>query len=164
MNNNFCPSNIENMQYKNVIVRLPIDLTKERNYQEPIQKKIDIFDNNKLIHSENKEEVCSFDAHKILEGFEFNSFGNNCKQNRKILISDNVIYENTVVQSIMTKYYAEFKTKNTTKKIHCWHCSDKIIKNPCGIPIKYENDKFKIFGFFCSFNCLLAGVRAAVPI
>ena len=37
--------------------------------------------------------------------------------------------------------------------IHCLNCVHKFNNIPCGIPIKYLNNKFYLKGCFCSFNC-----------
>lgn len=40
--------------------------------------------------------------------------------------------------------------------IKCWWCTYNFNTTPCSIPYKYEDEKFKVFGCFCSFNCALA--------
>ena len=40
--------------------------------------------------------------------------------------------------------------------IKCWWCCHNFDNSPCGIPIKYENDTFHVYGCFCSFNCALS--------
>lgn len=54
--------------------------------------------------------------------------------------------------------FIDSKNKEWPKStsIHCmWDCHqfDTI---PCAIPVKYVNDKFFLFGCFCSFNCAMA--------
>lgn len=54
--------------------------------------------------------------------------------------------------------FIDSKNKEWPKStsIHCmWDCHqfDTI---PCAIPVKYVNDKFYLFGCFCSFNCAMA--------
>jgi hypothetical protein len=39
--------------------------------------------------------------------------------------------------------------------IHCWHCCHKFDNSPIGIPYTIKNDKYHVFGIFCSFNCAL---------
>lgn len=41
----------------------------------------------------------------------------------------------------------------TTTNIVCWWCTEKFDTMPCFIPEKCTNDKFYVFGCFCSYNC-----------
>jgi hypothetical protein len=41
-------------------------------------------------------------------------------------------------------------------KIACWWCTYNFDTPPCFIPEKYRNDKYYVFGCFCSYNCALA--------
>ena len=45
----------------------------------------------------------------------------------------------------------EFIPKKTT--ISCWWCTHTFEHLPCYIPTKITNDRFNVFGCFCSFNC-----------
>ena len=38
----------------------------------------------------------------------------------------------------------------------CWWCAHKFNNIPCGIPVKYSNEKYYLDGIFCSFNCSLS--------
>lgn len=40
--------------------------------------------------------------------------------------------------------------------IACWWCCNTFDTPPCPLPDKYYDDKFYVFGCFCSFNCALA--------
>jgi hypothetical protein len=40
--------------------------------------------------------------------------------------------------------------------IHCWWCCHKFDNAPCPLPELYVDEKFYVFGCFCSFNCALA--------
>jgi hypothetical protein len=46
------------------------------------------------------------------------------------------------------KYIFKDKTK-----ISCWWCCHKFDTKPFGIPIKYYNNKYHVFGCFCSISC-----------
>ena len=37
----------------------------------------------------------------------------------------------------------------------CWWCCHRFTNNPIGIPIKYVDNQFNVYGNFCSFNCAL---------
>jgi hypothetical protein len=41
-------------------------------------------------------------------------------------------------------------------KFACWWCTCNFENPPCFIPEKYNNDKYFVFGCFCSYNCALA--------
>lgn len=43
------------------------------------------------------------------------------------------------------------ETKKTD--LCCWWCTYQFENDPCFIPEKYYNDKYYVFGCFCSFNC-----------
>lgn len=40
-------------------------------------------------------------------------------------------------------------------KFKCWHCVDYFDSVAIGLPEKFYNDKFYVFGNFCSFNCAM---------
>jgi len=40
--------------------------------------------------------------------------------------------------------------------IACWWCTYNFDTMPCFIPEKYENNKFYVYGCFCSYNCAAA--------
>lgn len=40
--------------------------------------------------------------------------------------------------------------------IACWWCSYNFDTIPCFIPDRYVNDKFYVFGCFCTYNCAMA--------
>jgi len=50
------------------------------------------------------------------------------------------------------------KTEEWAKStsIKCWWCSYNFNNVPCSIPFNYINNKFEVFGCFCSFNCALS--------
>jgi len=54
----------------------------------------------------------------------------------------------------------EEKNKNNewpqTTSIHCYWCCHKFENAPFGIPLKYINNKFHVFGCFCSLECAAA--------
>ena len=54
--------------------------------------------------------------------------------------------------SINSLCISESKFPNKTD-IHCWWCCHGFESCPIGLPYKYEDQKFHIYGVFCSFNC-----------
>jgi hypothetical protein len=63
----------------------------------------------------------------------------------------NVKKVNSKVVDIESKNQIPEKTK-----IACWWCTHNFDTVPCGIPEKYHDSKYYVFGCFCSFNCALA--------
>jgi hypothetical protein len=68
---------------------------------------------------------------------------------------------NSDIQKDLTKHPINMKlVDNNTGKILeqtpnvcCWWCTYNFDSSPCFIPEKYYEDKYYIFGCFCSFNC-----------
>jgi len=52
--------------------------------------------------------------------------------------------------------FIDFKNINNDNNICCWWCTCQFDNIACGIPIKYEDGKYKAKGYFCSFNCALS--------
>lgn len=59
------------------------------------------------------------------------------------------IYPSSV--KLFDKQDNEFVPKKTT--ISCWWCTHTFDNLPCYIPTKITDNKFSVFGCFCSFNC-----------
>jgi hypothetical protein len=59
------------------------------------------------------------------------------------------IYPSSV--KLFDKQHNEFLPKKTT--ISCWWCTHTFDNLPCYIPTKITDNKFSVFGCFCSFNC-----------
>ncbi len=126
---------IQEIQEKTIIIHLPIDLTTMQNYKDP---------------QENNPQ-----SYNLQESNRFNkSFveNNNLKQ-YLFVNSKGKKFKCINTELISNKYYE--KEKDDVCSIHCWHCFCKILGKPIGLPIKYENSRFHIKGFFCSFNCML---------
>jgi hypothetical protein len=51
----------------------------------------------------------------------------------------------------------EEKTKNNewpqTTSIHCYWCCHKFDSSPFGVPLKFTQGRFKVYGCFCSLEC-----------
>lgn len=56
----------------------------------------------------------------------------------------------------------DFEEKNkhnewpTNTSIHCYWCCHKFNNTPFGIPVKYVNERFHVYGCFCSLECCAA--------
>mgnify|MGYP001250408527 CR=1 FL=1 len=89
--------------------------------------KIDDYLNNDMIHNIGPNNN---------EDNKFNTIGNNDYNLQDIIVSDNDWVLNT----------------NKT----CYWCCHSFNNNSFGIPIKYKNDKFYVYGCFCSLECAAA--------
>lgn len=66
--------------------------------------------------------------------------------------------KNTEKQRQVFKNNANVKTsrKHVKKdKSKCWHCVHEFDEDAIGLPERYHNNTFHVFGIFCSFNCAL---------
>jgi hypothetical protein len=69
------------------------------------------------------------------------------------VISRSKIIENTIH---IENYYVENLDSDKTCNICCWWCCNNFDSLPIGLPFKFYNNIFYVYGFFCSFNCCLA--------
>jgi hypothetical protein len=89
----------------------------------------------------------------------------------KILEDKNKEYRKIINDSIMTgmnndkmsKMNIDFINLEDGKSIvvkstdiSCWWCTEQFDNTPCFIPDKYENNKYHVFGCFCSYECAAA--------
>ena len=64
----------------------------------------------------------------------------------------------------MIKIMYEFIDSNNknnwpeSTNIHCWWCAHQFKNMPCAIPKYYINNKFYLYGCFCSFNCAASNI------
>lgn len=65
---------------------------------------------------------------------------------------------NKKVKEVLVQFddFNKIKQWPFTTDIKCWWCCYNFDNPPFGIPIKYENDTFYVYGCFCSFNCSLS--------
>jgi len=52
--------------------------------------------------------------------------------------------------------FIDFKNINEENHICCWWCTHQFDNLACGIPLKFEDGKYTVKGYFCSFNCALS--------
>lgn len=86
--------------------------------------------------------------------------------NKKIAQLKEIIDSNGIYTSNQIKAYempmnlinvnTEKKTEIMQTNIACWWCTYNFETLPCFLTEKYENDKYHVFGCFCSFNCASA--------
>ena len=71
------------------------------------------------------------------------------------------LYENEKLVQISIKQSDINQTNSNVESQHintnycCWWCCHTFSNNPIGIPINYVDNKFNVYGNFCSFNCAL---------
>lgn len=89
------------------------------------------------------------------QGFKSYNDNNIIQKNKNIPPESkyNMFY-NIKISKIMTTFdnnkwplFSDFK---------CWHCTYNFNTPPIGIPDKYINDIYYLYGNFCSYNCALA--------
>lgn len=55
--------------------------------------------------------------------------------------------------------YSSIMYNNNIKKnnnLKCWWCCHEFENHPVYLPESYNNDKYNVYGYFCSFNCTMA--------
>lgn len=155
------------METKTIIVNLPIDLTNKEHYEKP--KTLGNKDNSSTKPIKVNETVDNVSKSTKFNPKSYNlqnqqtTLFNQClTENKKFVdskrctfISNNKMFEKTTTELMSHNFYNDHKLLNISTPLHCWHCSRRIDAHPCGIPIKYENKKFHIKGFFCDYPCAL---------
>lgn len=79
-------------------------------------------------------------------------------KNEKLLqkLSENKSIEKPIVNQMKIDFVdIDGKWKKKTN-ICCWWCCHTFDNTPCGIPDKYYENKFHVFGCFCSYECAMA--------
>ena len=107
----------------------------------------------------------------------FESTNNNNKKNELLILKnenkklkkqieslkkENGIKDSKVFKTKIKNYNETLKKEideDTENDIACWWCCHKFNNIPIGIPNKILNDKFYVFGNFCSFNCTAAYIH-----
>jgi hypothetical protein len=150
--------NIKQFEKKNIIkksllVHLPINIALINEEKNNIYEKHFYNYNNKL--KEINTEPEPYD----------DSFGNPIQEEEILIKLDEIevkeinLYDKK--KKIKKKIYKlinfiDFKNINDEHHISCWWCTFQFDNLACGIPIKYEDGKYKVKGYFCSFNCALS--------
>jgi hypothetical protein len=143
----------KNIVKKSLLVHLPINITLINEEKNNVYEKHFFDYTNKLkeINVEPKpyddnfnntiqEEKISMKTQKI-EVKKINLYDKEKKIKKKIYKLINFIDLKNIIEE---------------QQICCWWCTYQFDNLACGIPIKYENDKYHVKGYFCSFNCALS--------
>lgn len=141
---------------ESVVVHLPININK-------FQKNELCFDNEFLNYDPKISEPLPYDP----KSNNNNIYENVIKQEEKKEVVDekreyNIHQKNKYVNKKVKEILVQFNDFNKIQQwpystdIKCWWCCHNFENTPCGIPIKYENDTFYVYGCFCSFNCALS--------
>lgn len=131
----------------NLILHLKInlnDLNKKKENQNiplPYSK-----ENYSLINN----NICNIQ--KVEEGFQLKNIPANSK-NDKFLEKYNTSFLKKNMYDTYTTFINNKEKWPLNSNIHCLWCVHKFDNVPCGIPIKYKDNKFMLKGCFCSFNC-----------
>ena len=141
INNN----NFENLNKLNLIIHLKInsnDVKKNLDNITPYLENNNYYnfhnDNNKV--NNNFEKKIDDKSKKFLEKYN----------------------NNYVTQQVYNNYNNFLNSKNDwpiQSKLHCLWCVHQFDNIPCGVPIKYSNNKFELEGHYCSFNCAMAHIQ-----
>ncbi len=134
---------------RSIIVHLPIDLTAERNYENPLAHI------NAATNTQENKKIRTFDIHDPINNCPYTEEYKKYKNNMTTLMSEGIRYDNSLIKIASTDHSNKFHELESFKIIHCWHCSDIINGSPVGIPSKHVDGTFHIRGYFCSFNCAL---------
>ena len=153
-----------NFVYDNIIVNLPVQMSEISDNTEDFSKNRMVLDINnyndttKLFTSdnsteENEEEEVTELKKKCLE------YKSEIDKLNKMLKK----IKNTDIEAGIYKMDINFMKLNGEKQeyirktdIHCWWCCHQFNTPPCQLPEKYFNDRFYVFGCFCSYNCALS--------
>lgn len=145
-----------------IIVKLPLD-------ENTINDIIDKNKNNK--NNENnfsndciKNENLSFESNLINKNNEFDkNYITQLNEEINCLKAKILEYEKKENNDI---FYSDYSVKlldnltdnkyNKEKNIKCWWCCHEFKNNPFFLPDNYENNKFNIYGYFCSPSCAVS--------
>ena len=69
-----------------------------------------------------------------------------------VRLKNNVNIKSNIISYENTENYKEINNCDNSECNICWNCCHKM-KNPLGLPLKYDNEIFYIYGYFCSLEC-----------
>ena len=133
---------LKNIESKNIIVHLPVDLTSLQNYENTFNP-----------------QSFNLQSQNLVANNVFNPCGITEKQENKNTMrfgSENITFEKRITPLVSHNYYVNDNFSKNKCPLHCWHCSREILWTPCGLPISMKDDKFVVKGFFCTLNCALS--------
>jgi hypothetical protein len=137
---------------KNLLVHLPINITLINEEKNNVYEKHFFNYDNKLKEINKEPEPYDDNFEKIVQEEEV------LIKTKTIEVKEINLYDKK--KKIKKKIYKLINFidfKNTSEKqISCWWCTYEFENLACGIPIKCEEEKYHVKGYFCSFNCALS--------
>ena len=128
----------------------------DEEYEKKEVKKEDKKINSQEDKKEDKKEDVWNDINHKQYGFIIKKLKEENEKLRKYLIEITPMYFTEVkTYPVNLKIFDAKDNEIIPKKINinCWWCTYNFDCLPSFIPDKYHNDKFYVFGCFCSFNC-----------
>lgn len=138
----------------------PIPFSDNKEQYEQIESSVPHDEDKQIFLNINniKEKVPSKSDYELLEEKTVQptdeNYINFIKTQRNIDIKESNTENNMI--------FFDFVTANnnrewpTSVKIACLWCTECFTNTPCGIPLKYDNGKYQLFGNFCSPECAAA--------
>ena len=142
--NNTLPNNIDNN------VNDLNNFSLETNKNASIPKAFDPYQNKDTLqfsNLKNEEKVKFVDNDKMHNNAPND---NNFSLKKKISLNDSNLKLKVISNELFLKQKKEWPKKT---EISCLWCCHEFDNTPWGIPIKYNNNTFHLFGLFCSPNC-----------
>lgn len=141
----------------NLIAHLPLDEETLKKYleedsvetEEISNKQIDIFFEQNKTKKKNEVAILKDENKKL-------------KKEIELLKKENGIKDSKVFKTNLNYYNETFNKEINTKSksdYACWWCCHKFSGLPIGVPNKLLNNKYNVFGNFCSFNCASAYIH-----
>ena len=103
---------------------------------------------NKLIDEIKKRDIIIKNLKDNLKNFKVNQQDNILSVNKNI--------KKTLINLGLITLNDNKLITATTSKLACWWCCYNFDSYPVFLPEKYVNNKYHVFGNFCSFSCVLA--------
>jgi len=142
-----------------------IDIKKQKTDRNMLY--YDNYDNDHETIFDNNDDSKNNQVSKNNNNYTFIS--NNLKGGLNSLIPSRNIYKNTNFYKIheLINLYSNHsqinKQDNQYKHIKCWWCCNNFNSFPVSIPLHFNEHikQFKVYGYFCSFNCAKAYLNSA---
>jgi hypothetical protein len=147
--------NVNNpIEDENVIIRLNIKSQSNDQYAPPFPNAYNTLDSNTF-----SSTPMEYGKNSKLQ--EAASNATNAQPSTNADTSD-VVAPNTTGALKVVELLKDFRMKNkvaewpATTNISCYWCCNQFTNVPYGIPVKYCNGKFHVYGCFCSLECAMA--------
>jgi hypothetical protein len=162
-----------------IIVKLPIDIDSlEEEHMKNFNNDNLFIENSILTYKPNLDTPKPYEPSTNVQNFSTNNEIESLHNNELISITNENNIENlmnsykeveyhlhergqsikTDVKNTMNEFLIANKTTEwvNSTNIRCWWCCYEFDNKPVGIPILYKENKFHVYGCFCSFNCALS--------